>query len=234
MSETALAAVVVRYFHDLGAEVYQEVAPFGGGSSRADLVAKIGPALHVVECKQSINLTVIRQAWEWKRFAHMASIAVPSEGRFGREVCRSLGLGLYRVSGSGSEWNRRKVEEIVAPEFRRRVEPRLEKALTEKQKTYAEAGNAAGKFWSPFKATCELLRDAVAASPGLTIREAVQSIKHHYNTDKNAISSLHKWIARGDVQGVELSDDHPARLYPAGKVPAKAQRDLASAGGVSA
>ena len=41
ISETELAAVVVRHFTDLGADVYQEVAPQGGFGARADIAVTL-------------------------------------------------------------------------------------------------------------------------------------------------------------------------------------------------
>jgi hypothetical protein len=203
MMESDLGAVIVRYFLDLDAEVYQEVS---WGGSRADLVAVTGPALHVVECKASFGLLVLHQAFDWRQYAHRVSIAVPHISAFGETICRELGIGAYTVRvGEG------RVTELVRPRFQRRIPSaaRLRKALCEEQKTYAAAGSADGRFWSPFKATCEAMRNAAAASPGLTLRQMVAAIKHHYYSDQNAASSLCQWIRRGKVPGIVLSNERP-------------------------
>jgi hypothetical protein len=217
IEETAIAAVVVRHFQDIGADVYQEVT-LGSASARADIVAVSGSVIHVIECKVAFGLKVVDQAWGWRRFAHRVSVAVLGSSGRNRvlyQFCKEEGIGIYEVDVPIEQyWRELRCREHLAPRFYRRADTkRLAKALCEQQKTYAEAGNAAGKFWSPFKNTCSQLREAVAKQPGLPIRAYIERIKHHYNSDKNAISSLHKWIARGDVDGVKVSDEYPARLY---------------------
>lgn len=230
VEETQIAAVVVRHFQDIGADVYQEVT-LGSASARADIVAVTGSVIHVIECKVAFGLKVVDQAWGWRRFAHRVSVAVHGSGRNRvlQQFCKEHGIGVYEVDlPIEQSWRELRCREHLAPCLYRRADTkRLAKTLCEQHKTYAEAGNAAGKFWSPFKNTCAQLREAVAIQPGLPIRTYIERIKHHYNSDKNAISSLHKWIDRGDVEGVEVSDEYPARLYLTGKRPAPQQREIA-------
>jgi hypothetical protein len=231
--ETDLAAVVVRYFLDLGADVYQEVAPNAAYGGRADIVAVYGPVMHVVECKVSFGLAVIRQAADWIHYAHRVSVAIPKvrDAQMPRILCRHLGIGVLEVSRASLSWETSRVTEVVPPRLSRRIDPRLRKALRDEQRTYAAAGNADGKFWSPFKATCIALREVVAAAPGITVSAAVKRIKHHYGNDRNATSNLSAWIRGGKVDGIELdASARPARLYIAGTVPAaSAQAELGEA-----
>jgi hypothetical protein len=229
MSEVKLAAVVVRHFRSIpGAEVYQEVAPWGSHGSRADVVVTIGPVVHVIEVKASFSLDVIEQAWYWRgrNYAHRVSVAIPAgrRGWFRAEVCERLGIGVLGVEVAQMEWETSRVKEIVAAPLHRTASVReIRRALCEEAKTYAAAGNDASKFWSPFKATCAALREVVTAEQGLTWREAMKRVKHHYQSDSSAASTLHR-LATGnygteELTWLECSTGRPARLYLRGSVP---------------
>lgn len=226
VSETELAALVVRHLEEMGAEVYQEVTL---GGPRADIVARIGSVLHVVEVKKNAGLRVLEQAHEWIPYAHRVSIAVPPASRFAYVIAKRLGIGILEVR-VGDAYGRSEVRERVAPELRRRVDPRLAAALCEEQKTYAAAGNNAGRFWSPFKATCEALREIVTETPGLTWREAIKRTKHHYRSSSSAASTLYRLAQMNvaELAWLACSSERPARLYLAGdpRATAPAQRTL--------
>ncbi len=74
-TEVELARPVVAWLGDLGWEVFQEVS---AGGSVADIVARRGPVLWVVEVKRSLGLSLLGQAHAWKRRAHRVSVAVPA------------------------------------------------------------------------------------------------------------------------------------------------------------
>jgi hypothetical protein len=212
--ETALAAAVVAHFRSIpGAVVYQEVGDRGG---RADIVARLGPVFHVVECKVSFGLDVLRQAAEWRTHAHRVSIATPSRhgydhpSAFDARLVESLDLGWFCVGHdagfdketerfTGEEWSCR---EVVLPKLRRDVSDYLAKTVTPEHETFAPAGNADGKFWSPWRATCKALREFVKKHPGCTLKDAVAGISHHYRRDTSARTSLSHWIGAKDL-GVE-------------------------------
>jgi hypothetical protein len=91
-------------------------------------------------------------------------------------------------------------------------------ALLDGQRTFAKAGNADGKFWSPFRDTCERVRKVVDALPGLTMSEIVDMIDHHYVSKQSASGSLLRWVEAGKIDGVVVrggsKDDGLRRLYP--------------------
>jgi len=228
-TETELAEPVVAWLEDLGWEVFQEVEAHSGGP-RADLVARRGPVIWAIEVKRSLSLKLLGQGHAWKQWAHRVSIAFPAGKRSASAPALRLakldGLGLievYRPTGHGNVWERERGE------FRRRIvrPPRL----TEAHKTYAKAGNADGRRWSPFKATCENIRDVVAKTPGLTITEVVERVEHHYASPKSARGSLLTWARAGKLDGVVARGGSKAegawRLYPEdwqGPVPPRAPR----------
>lgn len=221
MKETDLAAHVVAYLSALDWEVHQEVGgPYG---PRADIVAVRGPLLHVVETKTTLGLSVIAQAHNWRARAHLVSVAVPArygpqEGRQVAElVLQEWGIGLLVVS-MGDEYVATRVREIVAPRLWRRIAltrfNSLRNRLNEGTRTYAAAGNAEGKFWSPFKETVRRIQQAVTDRPGMTTKELVDAVKHHYASDSSARSCLPRWLAAGNIPGVRGEGERPMRWYP--------------------
>lgn len=209
-SEEAMAAVVVAYLEDLQWTVYQEVTCEPGG--RADIVATQGPLLWVVECKRSLSLDLIAQADEWRGVAHRVSIACAAPqrpkgrrrsrghrrgGRFVRALLSERGIGWLSVDDQ-------EVSEAIKPRLTRRVAPALRRALRPEHRTFAAAGNARSEFWSPFRDTCRRLRAIVQERPGITLKEAVAAIEHHYRTPSSAVGSLRHWIGEGKVPGVRL------------------------------
>lgn len=208
MSEESLAASVVAWLADSGWEVYQEVQ-MKRGPAVADIVAVSGPVAWVVEVKASLSLSVMGQAWAWRPWAHLVSVAAPTttnwRGRaFVEEVARRLGFGVLGLGGEGS------VFEWVRPAFHRRVVGHpgsaLRAALREEHKTFARAGNAKGRRFTPFAATCRAVRSIVEAEPGISARDLMEKMagRHHYSSPGTARACLIRWADRGIIEGVRL------------------------------
>lgn len=220
-SERDLARVIVAWFTDLKWDVYQEVTHLG---DIADIVVTQGPKLGVIECKMAFGLPVLGQCHRWKQRSNLTWAAVPWGGRsFAEDVAATFGIGVLRVRMS-SEYTGGKlieipiVEEVRAPEFRRRTFDGLRDALRPEHAdgTYAAAGTQSGDRFSPFKSTCRELLRVVSAEPGLTLKDAVDRIRHHYGTPKAAVSSLSHWLDAGSIAGVEMRrEQRRLRLYPA-------------------
>lgn len=200
MSETELAAIVVNWLKAEQWEVFQEVSTSGGGSQRCDIYARRGAVHWAIEVKTSFSLKVIEQALKWKGRANRVSVAVPNRSKQGFPgiVCERFGIGILYIGPAGHGYT---------PIFETRgsfdrnisIPP-----LHEEQKTYATAGNADSYFYTPFRATCDALRRAVEASPGLSMKEAMTRISHHYSSDATARGSLTQWIDQGKVRGVRI------------------------------
>jgi hypothetical protein len=72
-----------------------------------------------------------------------------------------------------------------------------------------------GGRWTPFRDTCEQLRAVVASAPGITLKEGIAAIRHHYTSMASARGALAARIESGLVPGVRLERDGKAvRLYP--------------------
>src|SRR6185295_4535729 len=81
-TEADLARYIVGYFQNLQWEVYQEVQLSTQGS-RADIVVTQGKLVGICECKQSLGLPVLEQAYEWKPYAHFVWVATWYKSRTG-------------------------------------------------------------------------------------------------------------------------------------------------------
>jgi hypothetical protein len=201
-SETELAAPIVRWLADLDWDVYQEVQHFQRGCV-ADIVATQGPVTWVVEVKRSLSIDLINQAYHWLGSANRISVATPHKRRKHYEAVYRLlrmdGIGHLEVAPRLDDF---RICVSVPAVLHRRVSSRLRDGLCEGQKTYAAAGNANGSRWSPFRETCENVRRLVEREPGITMREMMISLEHHYSSLQSAKTSLAKWINRGKVRGV--------------------------------
>lgn len=210
-SEAELAAVVIAWLEALGADVYQEVELQRQGI-RADIVARVGPELWIIETKTSMSLALIEQAMERRSFAHRVYIAAPThKARAGLDLCQELGIGVLGVTyGGGIE----APSEYDEPQVTMRAQSRrwntrpvaLARKLEPQHKTHARAGATTGGHWSPFRRTIERLAQEVAAHPGIKIKAAVAGIEHHYRSNAGARTSLATWIRSGKVPGVEIRD----------------------------
>lgn len=213
VTEQRLGEIVVAHLERGGADVYQEVEVSSGV---ADIVARVGAELWIIEIKTSLSLALLTQAMERRRAAHRVFIAAPSSRntRDVARICEEIGIGLWCIlDGDGSEWDPPRVEERC-PSRRWNARPiALAAKLSPEHKTHAKAGSVgAGGRWTPWRRTCEGLAGVVAQHPGITLKSALEQTKHHYRTMALARSSMAAWIREGKVPGVVLRDGalHPA------------------------
>ena len=201
-SEADLAAVVVAWLQDSGATVYQEVEVAGGV---ADIVARVGAELWIIETKLHLSLALLVQAMDRRRHAHRVYCAGPYTRtlRDFADVCREVGVGMLEVTIDSYDGKR--VKE-AAPSQRWNTRPvALAAKLRPEHQTHAAAGTNGGR-WTPFRDTCEQLLRVVTRDPGLQLSDAVASIRDHYSSKAAARSSLAAWAAANRVPGVMLVD----------------------------
>ena len=210
-SEADLAALVVAWLERECWDVYHEVSI----GQTADIVARRGPVLWVIETKRSMSLSVIGQAQRWAAYAHLRSVAVPvSRGGAGRdmahEVCRRWGIGVIEARENGN------VMELVAARFARpRYGEGLSSTLRPEHKTHAVAGTTSGGRWSDWRGTCRELQREVESDPGVTLRDALKRIRYHYASASSARAALSHQLQAGEVSGVRcIVDGRELRLYP--------------------
>ena len=217
MKETELAAHIVSWIKGEGWEVFQEVDP--GIGNTADIVGKCGDKIWVVECKTTMSLQLLDQAYEWLQLnlAHYVSVAVPEPKRNsrGRKVANlfleKFGIGKIVVGKHHTP-----VMVSINPKANRNISKKLVDSLCEEHKTYACAGNPDSRRWTPFKNTCTSLFNLVKKNPGIPLKEAMDSINHHYScssTARQAVSyHLRETNAIPYVKAVR--DGRKLRLYP--------------------
>jgi hypothetical protein len=228
--EEDFAATLVAWLRANKWEVYQEVEPPNCGSC-ADIVAVQGAVVWIIECKLCFSAEVLWQATQWLPYGNYVSVAVPTQGR-GRErvklfdrYCRQNGIGVllaknhYYGFGDGKKESKEQYEfdEEVKPEFRRwpTMRDKFKDFFTERHKTFAKAGNAKGLRFTPWRATCEAVSEKVKETPGISMKECIDQIKHHYSSNSCARNSMAKWIEAGKVEGVRSErDGRLLRLYP--------------------
>lgn len=200
MTEADFASCIVDHLTDLKWDVYQEVQ-VKHGSGVADVVARQGPLVWVIETKTKMGLAVMEQAARWTPYAHLVSVAVPKcHNRFAKDILNRFGIGLL-------VGNKNNIREAERPYLNRKAHVRaIMDSLSDRQKTYARAGNAEGRRWTPFQNTCEHLEQLVRKRPGLMLKEAIAEIRHHYASPSTAIHCLRQWIQAGIVKGIKIED----------------------------
>jgi hypothetical protein len=142
-----------------------------------------------------------------------------NRGELAHRICELFNIGHIEVHGDRAHGYELSiaVRERIRPGLRRRVIPdRILPCLTEAHKTFAEAGNANGRHWSPFKQTCRGVQQIVGSKPGISIKELIGLVNHHYSSSSTARSCLLKWIEAGKLEGVRMErNGRLIKLYPA-------------------
>jgi len=225
-SEIELAKPVIQWLQDHKWEVYQEVQISAYGNI-ADIVAVQGIIVWIIECKRSLSIAAIGQAFHWKYTANYISIATPSRyirrATFGPEILQVFGFGLLRVHKT---WDSFDIHEVVRPQLNRKRNDKvlnskwLRDKLVEPQKTFAEAGNPNGQRWTPFQETCHKILREVEKQPGLTMRELLERINTHYNSISTARTAIVNWAKQGVIDGVCVRyEGRKIRLFPTSTFP---------------
>lgn len=197
-SEQELAEVVCRWLENQRWEVFSEVTL---GGPRADIVARQGPLVWVIETKLSFGLDVLGQANHWTRYANYVSCACPwGRGKgFAEDFAKLIGVGSLRVGHDGG------IFEGVHPRFRRRIDEKLKETLRPEHKTFAKSGSLGGGYWTPFQQTVKNIQETMGIHPeGITIKDLMNRVNHHYGSTSTARNVMLKWIDAGYVKGVTL------------------------------
>lgn len=156
LTEADLARYIVGYFQDLHWDVYQEVQ-LSTQSKRADIVVTQGRLVGVCECKQSLGLPVLEQAFNWKTYAHFVWIATwhRRPGPFIRRLMKDYGFGHLEHYENSAECNT--TREGIKPTLLR-CPPELDTlrgALRPQQRSgFAQAGANSGGHFTPSRTPC--------------------------------------------------------------------------------
>ena len=204
-SEADVAKVLVDHYREMGYEVFNEVAIYGGGSRRIDMYCKNEDHTIGIEVKLNMNLTVLEQGFNWRNNANMIYVAVPKNGknlRFAKMLCEDIGLGILTVSMIRS-YNTEcsgTVEEILKPAYNENIT--LPKLYEEQKESVAS--NAAGSFVTPFSLTRIRLVEYIRNNGSCYIKDVLEKMDHHYQNNTSAISSLSGLIKSGVISELVL------------------------------
>lgn len=205
--ETELAKIIVDHLNDLGYDVYKEVSKKGGGSDRADIYAirnnvndTYNGATVSIETKMSFNITVLKQAYNWRQWANLNYVAVPVPKRikdrtFIHSLCEGIGVGLIEV-----DMHSKQCYIIVNPKPNENIKP---PTLYEEQKL-SIAGNANNQYMTPFKITCARLKEFMKDKEYSVLSTTIKSINHHYKSNISASASLSKYLELGIIEGLTI------------------------------
>lgn len=193
-TERDLAKALIAFLVKKGwPQPYQEVKYRQG---TADVVVDRSGHGWVIECKKSLSLAVLGQAYEWQHDNRFVSVAVfkakvRDSGRdFARTLCRNFGLGLFEVDKYGY------TAEVIQPQDKRRKPTAIGDILQScrpEHLSWCEAGSQNGAF-TAFKATLVNVRAFLRDHGPATVGEIVANVKHHYRNPSSARSSLCKWL----------------------------------------
>ncbi len=197
-AETDLAAAVVAWLKSpmkRYEKVYQEV---NGGTGTADLVVPHADGYAwVIECKRTLGLAVMAQAYAWQDDHKHVSVAAfktkkRDEGRdFARKVCADYGIGVIEVDEYGTCFER---TTPVDRRRRQRIGDILQKCRPEHE-NFCPAGSQHGAY-TPFKATILAVRELLKQDKFkvATVDQIVDNIKHHYKCRSAARRGLLNWL----------------------------------------
>lgn len=204
-----MAAVVISWLQEMKWEVYQEVQ-IHRYSSVCDIVAIQNGLSWFIECKTSLGIAVMEQAYRWKYMANYTSVAtsvIPSH--FCETILRNSGIGALTCS------KHKEINEWVRPKLNRKADKTIFSLLTEDHKTFAKSGNSNGQHWSPFKKTCQDILLAVKENPGINLKQLIDEVDTHYASTSTARSCIAKWGEKGSIPGVILRrEGRNVKFYP--------------------
>lgn len=203
MKEVDLGKLVVEHLKENYPkwEVFQEIRPSKYPGSPVADIAMINnmSEIWVIEMKTSLNLDVIRQAYEWH--VDYRSIAFPRPKKMSRTyefwpqyIYNNMGLGSFVVNPvTGS------VKEIFEPKHnyvgidgypKKQFIDILRSGVA---KGYAQAGTKEGGHWTPYKETIKQVRAYIEDHPGCGVGDIVIALgKLHYTNEHSARTNLVK------------------------------------------
>lgn len=211
MTESDFSEYIRADLEKIGFTTYAEVMD-KNSRRRADLVARIENdpleekygEVTIFEAKLSFNLKVLQQAYYWKIYkkAHRTYILVPSSNKnlndrkFGRELCKLLGIGVMEV-----DINKNKYYVTVKPEYNQ--SPNLITLYPEQRMIIAS--NADNVYMTPFKVTVLNINAFFKEKQFAYITDLIKNIKHHYKSDVAAAKAIKMLIDKKVIKGFYLA-----------------------------
>jgi hypothetical protein len=200
MKEEELAKHIIKSLEDAGYDIYQEVAV---ADRVVDIVIKGHNFYWAIETKTSFSFAVLEQAYKNIKYFNFSSIGVPSAvsgGRqFARQVAKHYGIGIFQLDKF------RVVRERQKAKFNRHALTKKIRLLDE-HKYFAKAGNAEGKYFTPFQDTKRNLINYIEFHNGCSLKNAMDAIRHHYSSLSSATNSMRQWINEGIIKELYIEN----------------------------
>ncbi|OMF76657.1 hypothetical protein [Paenibacillus glucanolyticus] len=195
MKESDLFPVVKEWLEDRDYDVFTEVTSYSAGG-RADVVAVNGPAVTVVEMKNSLTLDVIAQAARWALYTNYVYIAVrgSAKRRVSRYVSNLLqreGIGLLEVVfPEKSSYRGPYIYQSAKGRFHRRVDDHLRQELTPKHKELP-GGHYGGGYVTPYSKTIDKVKKYLtvqAKGDWVSLDTILEYCETHWSSPKPSLS----------------------------------------------
>lgn len=209
MKETEIAKPIISYLVSMGWDVYQEVMIFG---KIADIVAICGKLTWILECKTSLSLKLLEQAYAWRGRANFISIVIPQksyiyDNSFVNHILKQAGIGVLTVEYKDVRLN-------ISPTFNRKT-INIIKYLKPEQKTWLQAGSKGGGYYTPFQETKRSIEYNIIKHPeGILFKEFLKLITYHYRTEATAKNCIIKWIRLGIIKAEIINNNNKLYIYP--------------------
>ena len=202
MKEVELAKYIIESLTEAGYDIYQEVAVSGGV---VDIVVKGHNFYWAIETKTSFSFDVLAQACRNVRYFNFSSIGIPgahqwSKGRnFARNVAMTYGIGIFEVNRQNI------VYEVQKARFNRKASTD-NICLLDEHKYFAKAGNAEGKYFTPFQDSKRNLIKYIQFHNGCSLKNAMDAVRHHYSSLSSATNSMRQWINTGVIKELYIEN----------------------------
>lgn len=199
--ETELAKVVIQWLKEQNWEVWQEVQ-FESYGPTIDIYAMKGKISWAIECKLTLNLKVIEQAYRSR--AIIKSIAIPNKNyiEFGKKVCGDYGIGIITVSKSGNiNYKSGKLNRENYKFSNKKIE-----YLQKMPKNYCDAGSKSG-HWTPYKHTIDSVKMYIKKNQGCSFKDVMSNLEHHhYASDATAKACIKKDLEKFESKWCKIED----------------------------
>lgn len=201
-TEKELAKAMVEYLSNNEYEVWQEVRFGHRGNAIHDIVTVKNNQIHIIECKLTLGLPVIEQAYNGLRNCHYMHVCTPRPKKdlFKRTVCNQFGIGVFYIDAYEKQQGNKtvftnEVSKVVTPTVQLKLPTRLAKNLEYLKtvpKSFCEAGGKDGGYYTPYKATIQKVKEIITQFPGITLSSLISELgtAHHYASKQSARSSL--------------------------------------------
>lgn len=211
-TERELAALVINWLHDFQWEVYQEVSLSTCGGIRADIVAKQGRIVWVIETKCAFGMQVLAQAWNWRPHAHYVSIAVPyrkgtrSTYSFENKIIKDHGIGYIEINSPHRGCT---VYEDIKPKLNRNA---VLPQILDIHRYYSEAGNSDCDYYSDFKHTKNRIISNVIKNGSMLFSDLLDKTENHYRTPSSFKACMLQHIGSNTIPELVTFKDNN-KLY---------------------